>query len=140
MVMNSFALRNSFVSGYQHCLVVVGSLHADFVSAIRDPPSGTNRQRPPLFSFLTRFYRAKPYPAAFERGVKLIGAPATTSASSWTTGQSSSRTSLAYLAATRYTTLSRRGATWNALCSSRAVRWHLERRILFYGNKMVVFD
>jgi formyltetrahydrofolate deformylase len=33
-----------------------------------------------------------------------------------------------------------RGRDLERLVLSRAVRWHLDRRILCYGNKTVVFD
>ena len=33
-----------------------------------------------------------------------------------------------------------RGRDLERMVLSRAVRWHLERRILCYGNKTVVFD
>ncbi len=44
-------------------------------------------------SFLPSFKRARPHHQAHDRGVKLIGAPPTTSPPSWTRGRSSSRTS-----------------------------------------------
>ena len=33
-----------------------------------------------------------------------------------------------------------RGRDLERIVLSRAVRWHLERRILCYGNKTVIFD
>ena len=36
--------------------------------------------------------------------------------------------------------LVRKGRDLERIVLSRAVRWHLEHRILYYGNKTVIFD
>jgi formyltetrahydrofolate deformylase len=36
--------------------------------------------------------------------------------------------------------LGQKGRDLERIVLSRAVRWHLDHRILFYGNKTVVFD
>jgi formyltetrahydrofolate deformylase len=36
--------------------------------------------------------------------------------------------------------LVQKGRDLERVVLSRAVRWHLEHRILFYGNKTVIFD
>ena len=91
-------------------------------------------------SFLPAFHGAKPYHRAFERGVKLIGATATTSPKRSTTARSSSRTWRASRTATALDDLINKGADLEKMVLSRAVRWHLDNRVLVYANKTVVFD
>ena len=91
-------------------------------------------------SFLPAFIGARPYHAAHARGVKLIGAT-----SHYVTGvlddgpiieQDVSRISHR----DQVEDLVARGRDLERVVLSRAVRWHLEHRILCYGNKTVVFD
>jgi len=90
-------------------------------------------------SFLPAFSGAKPYHAAFERGVKLIGATAHYVTEILDDGpiieQEVSRVSHREQLAD----LVERGRDVERLALSRAVRWHLEHRVLLYGNKTVVF-
>jgi formyltetrahydrofolate deformylase len=85
-------------------------------------------------SFLPAFVGAKPYHAAYERGVKLIGAT-----SHYVTevldegpiiGQDVARISHR----DRLEDLISKGRDLEKLVLSRGVRWHLEHRILCYGN------
>jgi formyltetrahydrofolate deformylase len=90
-------------------------------------------------SFLPAFTGARPYHAAFERGVKLIGATSHYVTENLDDGpiieQDVSRVSHRDQVAE----LVQKGRDLERLVLSRAVRWHLNHRILFYGNKTVVF-
>ena len=91
-------------------------------------------------SFLPAFHGAKPYHRAFERGVKLIGATAHYVTDALDDGpiieqdvaRISHRDSLADLV--------NKGADLEKVVLSRAVKWHLDNRVLVYANKTVVFD
>lgn len=91
-------------------------------------------------SFLPAFSGARPYHAAFERGVKLIGATSHYVTEVLDDGpiieQDVTRISHRY----QIEDLKEKGRDVERLVLSRAVRWHLEHRILVYGNKTVVFD
>jgi len=90
-------------------------------------------------SFLPSFIGAKPYHQAFERGVKLIGA---------TSHYVSADLDEGPIIEQDVVRVSHRDTVEDMLCKgrdlekvvlSRAVRWHLENRILVYKNKTVVF-
>jgi len=91
-------------------------------------------------SFLPAFSGGRPYQQAHERGVKLIGATAHYATKDLDEGpiieqdviRASHRDSPAELV--------RKGADVERNVLSRAVRWHLEDRVLVYGNKTVVFS
>jgi formyltetrahydrofolate deformylase len=90
-------------------------------------------------SFLPAFIGPRPYQAAYERGVKLIGATSHYVTAELDKGpiieQDVTRVSHRYELAD----LKEKGRDVERLVLSRAVRWHLEHRILVYGNKTVVF-
>lgn len=91
-------------------------------------------------SFLPAFVGGKPYHQAYERGVKLIGATAHYATATLDEGpiieqdvvRSSHRDSIEDLV--------RKGRDLEKVVLARAVRWHLDDRVLVYGNKTVVFD
>jgi formyltetrahydrofolate deformylase len=91
-------------------------------------------------SFLPAFTGARPYQAAFRRGVKLIGATSHYVTEELDEGpiieQDVTRVSHRYELAD----FIERGRDLERIVLSRAVRWHLEHRILCYANKTVVFD
>jgi formyltetrahydrofolate deformylase len=91
-------------------------------------------------SFLPAFIGAKPYHAAHARGVKLIGATSHYVTEVLDDGpiieQDVSRVSHR----DQVEDLVAQGRDLERLVLSRAVKWHLDRRILSYGNKTVVFD
>lgn len=91
-------------------------------------------------SFLPAFSGARPYQAAFRRGVKLIGATSHYVTDELDEGpiieQDVTRVSHRYDLAD----FIERGRDLERIVLSRAVRWHLEHRILCYANKTVVFD
>ena len=90
-------------------------------------------------SFLPSFKGARPYHQAHDRGVKLIGATAHYVTAELDEGpiieQEVARVTHAHtpeqLAAT--------GADLETVCLARAVRWHLEHRVLRNGSRTVVF-
>jgi len=91
-------------------------------------------------SFLPAFLGARPYQAAFERGVKLIGASSHYVTNELDKGpiieQDVTRVSHRYELAD----LREKGRDVERMVLSRAVRWHLEHRVLVYGNKTVIFE
>jgi formyltetrahydrofolate deformylase len=91
-------------------------------------------------SFLPAFSGAKPYHAAYQRGVKLIGATSHYVTAELDCGpiieQDVTRISHRY----ELEDLKEKGRDLERVVLSRAVRWSLENRILVYGNKTVVFD
>ena len=90
-------------------------------------------------SFLPAFIGSKPYHRAYERGVKLIGATAHYATTDLDEGpiieQEVTRASHRDSAKD----LVRRGRDSERVALSRAVQWHLEDRVLVYGNKTVIF-
>jgi formyltetrahydrofolate deformylase len=91
-------------------------------------------------SFLPAFMGAKPYHRAFERGVKLIGATSHYVTSELDEGpiieQDVSRVSHR----DQLDELIQKGRDLEKVVLSRAVRWHLDHRILIYNKKTVIFD
>ena len=91
-------------------------------------------------SFLPAFIGAHPYRQAYERGVKIIGATAHYATEELDEGpiieQDVIRVSHRYSVAD----LRRLGADIERQVLARAVRWHLEDRVLVDGNKTIVFD
>ncbi len=91
-------------------------------------------------SFLPAFVGAKPYHAAFERGVKLIGATSHYVTQVLDEGPIIDQDVTRISHRDRVEDLIGKGRDLERIVLSRAVRWHLEQRILCYGNKTVVFD
>ena len=91
-------------------------------------------------SFLPAFAGGRPYHQAHARGVKLIGATAHYATRDLDEGP------IIHQDVTRVThrhdvaDLVRKGRDLERSVLSQAVRWHLEGRVLVYGNKTVVFD
>src|SRR3981189_1135809 len=92
-----------------------------------------------LHSFLPAFIGARPYHQAFERGVKLIGATSHYVTEFLDDGPIIEQDVVP--ASPRHTVedLIRKGRDLEKVVLSRAVRWHVENRVLLYGNKTVVF-
>jgi len=90
-------------------------------------------------SFLPSFKGAKPYHQAYERGVKIIGATAHYVTNQLDEGpiieQDIQRVDHGHTP----DDLVNIGRDIEAVVLSRAVRWHLERRIILAGSKTVVF-
>ena len=91
-------------------------------------------------SFLPAFMGAKPYHAAFERGVKLIGATSHYVTEVLDDGPIIEQDTVRISHRDQVADLVEKGRDLEKMVLSRAVRWHLEHRVLCYGNKTVVFD
>ena len=91
-------------------------------------------------SFLPAFVGAKPYHAAYARGVKLIGATSHYVTDALDDGPIIEQDVARVSHRDQVEDLIAKGRDLERVVLSRAVRWHLEHRILSYGNKTVIFD
>jgi formyltetrahydrofolate deformylase len=91
-------------------------------------------------SFLPAFHGAKPYHRAFERGVKLIGATSHYVTEVLDDGPIIDQDVTRISHRDDLDTLVQKGADLEKVVLSRAVKWHIDNRVLVYGNKTVVFD
>jgi formyltetrahydrofolate deformylase len=91
-------------------------------------------------SFLPAFMGSKPYHRAYERGVKLIGATAHYATADLDDGPIIEQDVVRSSHKDSVEDLVRKGRDLEKLVLARAVRWHLDDRILVYDNKTVVFD
>jgi formyltetrahydrofolate deformylase len=91
-------------------------------------------------SFLPAFVGARPYHAAFRRGVKLIGATSHYVTEMLDDGPIIEQDVARISHRDQLDDLIMKGRDLERVVLSRAVMWHLEHRILCYGNKTVVFD
>lgn len=91
-------------------------------------------------SFLPAFVGAKPYHQAYERGVKLIGATAHYATSELDQGPIIHQEVTPVSHRHEVADLIRLGTDLEKSVLARAVRLHLEHRVLAYGNRTVVFD
>ena len=90
-------------------------------------------------SFLPAFIGAKPYHQAFERGVKLIGATSHYVTATLDEGPIIEQDVVRVSHRDTVEDMAAKGRDLERVVLSRAVRWHLENRILVYQNKTVVF-
>jgi formyltetrahydrofolate deformylase len=90
-------------------------------------------------SFLPAFVGARPYHQAFERGVKLIGATSHYVTEVLDDGPIIEQDVVRVSHRDTVEDLIRRGRDLEKVVLSRAVRSHVENRVLVYGNKTVVF-
>jgi formyltetrahydrofolate deformylase len=91
-------------------------------------------------SFLPAFVGAKPYHQAFERGVKLIGATSHYVTEVLDDGPIIEQDVARISHRDALDDLLQKGRDLEKVVLSRGVRWHLENRVLLYGNKTVVFQ
>ena len=91
-------------------------------------------------SFLPAFTGARPYHAARERGVKLIGATSHYVTEELDEGPIIEQDVVRVSHRDQLEDLVRKGRDLERVVLSRAVQWHLENRILQYAGKTVVFD
>lgn len=91
-------------------------------------------------SFLPAFVGGKPYHQAYARGVKLIGATAHYATSVLDEGAIIEQDVVRCSHRDSVEDLVRKGRDLEKIVLARAVRWHLDDRVLCYGNKTVVFD
>ncbi len=90
-------------------------------------------------SFLPAFVGAKPYHQAFARGVKLIGATSHYVTEVLDDGPIIEQDVIRISHSDSLEHLLQKGRDLEKIVLSRAVRWHIENRILLYGSKTVVF-
>jgi len=109
-------------------------LSADFIN--RYPQQVINIHH----SFLPAFIGAKPYHRAFERGVKLIGATAHYVTEVLDEGPIIEQDIARISHRDQVEDLLQKGRDLERVVLSRAVRWHIDNRVLTYANKTVVFD
>ncbi len=91
-------------------------------------------------SFLPAFSGGRPYQQAHERGVKLIGATAHYATKDLDEGPIIEQDVIRASHRDPVAELVRKGSDVERNVLSRAVRWHLDDRVLVYGNKTVVFS
>ena len=91
-------------------------------------------------SFLPAFVGSRPYHQAHARGVKLIGATAHYATSDLDEGPIIDQDVARCSHRDAVEDLVRKGRDLEKLVLARALRFHLEDRVLVYGNKTVVFD
>jgi formyltetrahydrofolate deformylase len=91
-------------------------------------------------SFLPGFVGGKPHQQAFDRGVKLIGATSHYVTEVLDDGPIIEQDVVRISHRDSTEDLIQKGRDLEKVVLSRAVRWHIENRILLYGNKTVIFD
>jgi formyltetrahydrofolate deformylase len=91
-------------------------------------------------SFLPAFSGARPYHRAYDRGVKLIGATSHYVTAELDDGPIIEQDVIRISHRDQVDDLIEKGRDLEKLVLSRAVRWHIDHRILVYGNRTVVFD
>ena len=90
-------------------------------------------------SFLPAFIGARPYHQAFARGVKLIGATSHYVTEVLDDGPIIEQDVVRISHRDALEDLLQKGRDLEKVVLSRAVRWHIDSRVLLYGNKTVVF-
>jgi formyltetrahydrofolate deformylase len=91
-------------------------------------------------SFLPAFSGARPYHRAFERGVKLIGATSHYVTAELDEGPIIEQDVVRISHRDQLQDLVQKGRDLEKVVLSRAVRWHIDHRILVYAKKTVIFD
>lgn len=91
-------------------------------------------------SFLPAFAGAKPYHRAYERGVKIIGATAHYVTADLDEGPIIEQDVARVSHRDTVADLIRKGKDLERMVLARAVRLHLQNRVLVYGNRTVVFE
>lgn len=91
-------------------------------------------------SFLPAFVGENPYGQAYRRGVKIIGATSHYVTEELDAGPIIEQDTVRINHRDTISDLKVKGQDLEKIVLSRAVRWHLEKKILVYNNKTVVFD
>lgn len=91
-------------------------------------------------SFLPAFVGGRPYDQAFERGVKIIGATAHYVTEELDAGPIIEQDVARVNHRDTVAEMKNVGRTIERIVLARAVRWHIEDRVLVHGNKTVVFN
>ena len=93
-----------------------------------------------LHSFLPAFVGAKPYHAAFQRGVKIIGATSHYVTTELDAGPIIEQDVVRITHKDAIEDLVNKGKDLEKIVLSRAVQKHIERKVLAYKNKTVIFS
>ena len=109
-------------------------LSADFLAQVGCPVINIHH------SFLPAFIGANPYRQAYERGVKIIGATAHYATQDLDEGPIIEQDVIRVGHRDTVDDLVRKGRDLEEIVLARAVRRHIEHRVLVYGRKTVVFD
>ena len=109
-------------------------LSGDFLSQVGCPVINIHH------SFLPAFIGANPYRQAYDRGVKIIGATAHYATKDLDEGPIIEQDVMRVGHRDTVDDLVRKGRDLEEIVLARAVRRHVERRVLVYGRKTVVFD
>ena len=109
-------------------------LSANFLSQVGCPVINIHH------SFLPAFIGANPYRQAYDRGVKIIGATAHYATDDLDEGPIIEQDVMRVGHRDTVDDLVRKGRDLEEIVLARAVRRHIERRVLVYGRKTVVFD
>jgi formyltetrahydrofolate deformylase len=119
-------------------MVVLARYHQiltpDFVKAYKDRIINIHH------SFLPAFAGKNPYLQAYKKGVKVIGATSHYVTEVLDEGPIIAQDTVQISHRDALEDLVRKGEDLEKVVLSRAVRWDLEKKILCYGNKTVVFD
>ncbi len=91
-------------------------------------------------SFLPAFVGAKPYHRAYQRGVKIIGATSHYVTEELDQGPIIEQDVVRVSHRDSVEDMIRKGRDLEKIVLSRAVKWHLENKILVYDNKTVIFN
>ena len=130
------AKQLALLQEYQIDLVVLAKymqiLSSDFIKQF---PTVINIHH----SFLPAFVGANPYHQAYDRGVKIIGATAHYITSDLDAGPIIEQDIVRISHRDQVADLVRKGKDLERVVLARAVRLHLQNRILVYGNRTVVF-
>jgi formyltetrahydrofolate deformylase len=109
-------------------------LSADFLESFAGPVINIHH------SFLPAFAGGRPYHQAHARGVKLIGATAHYASRDLDEGPIIHQDVVRVTHRHDVEDLVRKGRDLERQVLAQAVEWHLQGRVLVYGNKTVVFD
>jgi formyltetrahydrofolate deformylase len=108
-------------------------LSPTFLEAVRTPIINIHH------SFLPAFAGADPYARAYERGVKIIGATAHYVTEDLDAGPIIEQDVARITHRQGVESIVQTGADLERIVLTRAVRWHLEDRVLVHANRTVVF-
>lgn len=109
-------------------------LSGQFIEAFNNPIINIHH------SFLPAFIGAKPYHQAYNRGVKIIGATAHYVTTQLDQGPIIEQDTYRISHRDRVVDLVQKGKDIEKIVLSRAVKWHVQNKVLRFGNKTVVFD
>lgn len=119
-------------------LVVLARYHQilsrEFVTAFRSRVINIHH------SFLPAFVGKEPYLQAYRKGVKIIGATSHYVTEHLDEGPIIEQDIVRVSHRDALDDLKRKGEDLEKVVLSRAVRWHLEKKVLCFNNKTVVFD